>query len=206
MTTLAIATAAAASGRAVQVIEWCPPRRSGLVAAPTSELGPVDGGYWRRGGRGAAVVIDRRGDLEPVEWPTPPNPGCLRLADLGLRDSAQDLPVVLVCRATVPGIRLAEDVLSRMHMPLALAAVGPSRWAGQVKASVGAHVRELREQGRVVAIPLDRHLDVEGLTSGPLPKQVIEAGAHLVALLDAVLGGTRASAHFAPRNDTKGTP
>lgn len=205
-TALAIATAAATGGRTVQVIEWCPPQRSGLVAAATSELGPVDGGYWRRGGRGAAVVIDRRGELEPVEWPTPPNPGCLRLADLGLTDSAQDLPVVLVCRATVPGIRLAEHALSRLHAPLALAAVGPSRWPGQVTASAGGHVRQLREQGRLVAVPIDRRLDVEGLTSDPLPKQVIEAGAHLVALLDAARGGTPASAHSAPRNHKKGTP
>jgi hypothetical protein len=151
-------------------------------------------------------VIDRRGELEPVEWPTPPNPGCLRLADLGLTDSADDLPVVLVCRATVPGIRLAEYALSRLHAPLALAAVGPSRWPGQVTASAGVHVRQLREQGQVVAVPIDRHLDVEGLTSDPLPKQVIDAGAQLVALLDVALGGTPASAHSAPRNRKKGTP
>ena len=205
-TALAIATAAAERGRTVQVIEWSPPHRSGLVAAATSELGPVDGGYWRRGGRGAAVVIDRRCELDPVEWPTPPNPGCLRLVDLGLTVSAEDLPFVLVCRASVPGIRLAEHALSRLHVPLALATVGPTRWPGQVTASAGPHVRQLREQGRLVTVPLDRHLDVAGLTSDPLPKQVIEAGARLVALLEAALGVTPAAAHSAPRNRKRGTP
>lgn len=204
-TALAIATAAAAANCPVQLIEWCPLHRSGLVAVTTSELGLEDGGCWRRGGRGNGIVVYRRGEVEAADWPTPPNPACLRLADLGFSDCADSVPVVLVCRATVPGIRQAEHTLSRSQPPLALAAVGPSRWPGQVVASAGPHVRRLCEQGRVVTVPLDRRLDIAGLTSGPLPKQVVEAGARLLALLDTSVGRPTAPKRTVLWNHKKGT-
>lgn len=184
-TVLAIAASAAATGRAVQVIEWCLPARSGLVAAADSELGELDEGGWRRGRRGTAVVVDRPGERVPTVWPPPPQPGCLRLVDLGLADEADGCIAVLVCRATVPGIRLAERALSRMDRPAALAVVGSRSWPGSVVASAGEHVRRMRGQGRVVAVPLDRRLAVDGPTSDPLPKRVQEAGARLLALVDA---------------------
>jgi hypothetical protein len=207
---LAIAAAAAAAGRATHLIETAHPSRSGLVAAASAELGTDETGAWRRGIRRGTteITIDRRaGDDAPEDWPTLAAHGSgLVVVDLGLpraldRLRASGARVVLVCRPTVPGVRLVEQVLTTLGEHLvALAAVGPGRWPGAVTASQGQRLRALRAADAVVTVPRDRHLEVTGATNSPLPKPVTAAGRALLGLIDAAYPGDVAtSAHSAPR-------
>jgi hypothetical protein len=211
---LAIADAAAAAGRATHLIETAHPARSGLVATSSAELGTDPTGVWRRGVRRGTtdITIDRRaGEDAPEDWPTlAAHDSGLVVVDLGLpqalnRLHASGARVVLVCRPTVPGVRLVEQVLATLGDGLvALAAVGPSRWPGEVTASQGQRLRALRAADALVTVPRDRHLEVTGATNSPLPKSVTAAGRALLGLIDAAHpGDATTSAHSAPRR--KGT-
>jgi hypothetical protein len=187
---LAIADAGAETGQGVHLIEATPPYCSGMVAAASAELGCDADDSWRRGQRGN-VVIDRWATDAAIErWPSPPR-SChgATVVDLGLLDGRwSELPedlrcTVVVCRPTVPGIRLTEHLLGLLaEQPLAVAAIGPSRWPGEATAGLGPRLRALRDAGRVVAVPLDRHLGITGLTAEPLPRAVRAAGGALVQL------------------------
>jgi hypothetical protein len=191
---LAISDAAAADGRRVHLIDRAHPSRSGLVAAASEELGTDVTGAWRRGLR-SGVTIDRRAtDVIPGDWPTDPageSPGT-SVVDLGVPApdrlicrAANRVCVVIVCRPTVPGVRLTEQLLNQLaRQPVVVAAVGPSRWPGEVIASLGPRLRALRAAGRVIAVPTDRRLEVTGLTSSPLPKPVRSAGRSLLERID----------------------
>ena len=190
---LAISDAAAATDRRVHLVEAAPPRRSGLIAAASAELGTDAAGAWRRGSRDR-VTIDRRvADEEPGGWPVLPSSEepAVTVLDLGLpapenlvRLAADRTRTVVVCRPTVPGMRLAEHVLSQLaEQPVVVAVVGPARWSQAVKADCGPRLRELRSRGRVVRVPVDRRLQTAGLTGDRLPKTVVDAGRSLAALL-----------------------
>jgi hypothetical protein len=201
---LAIAEASASAGQRVQLLECAAPARSGLAAATSSELG-VDGGGWRRGRRGDRIEICRLAtsvaSIDDV--PTPPLPGGdvapaqLVIVDAGwpvhdvlgaqgwisqLVDAA--LPVI-VCRPTVRGVQQADQVLAAFACPVLIAATGPTRWTRTVTATCGLGLREARRSGRLVSVPVDRHLDVAGLTADPLPKLILAAGRRLAALVPA---------------------
>jgi hypothetical protein len=189
---LAISDAAAADDLPVHLIDTAHPARSGLVAAASEELGTDVTGAWRRGVR-SGVLIDRRAtDLAPAGWPVPPDGSALTVVDLGVAvpESLSGLAadracLIVVCRPTVPGVRLTEQLLGQLaHRPAAIAAIGPSRWPGEVTASLGPRFRALRAAGRVVPVPTDRRLQVTGLISSPLPKSVRSAGRQLLGLLD----------------------
>jgi hypothetical protein len=191
---LAISDAAAADGRRVHLIDKAHPSRSGLVAAASEELGTDVTGAWRRGLR-FGVIIDRRAtDVIPGDWPADPageGPG-LTVVDLGLpapdhlaRLGANRVRPVVVCRPTVPGVRLTEQLLEQLkRRPVVVAAVGSSRWPGEVTASLGPRLRALRAAGRVIPVPMDRRLQVTGLTSSPLPRPVRSAGRSLLGRID----------------------
>ena len=190
---LAISDAAAATDRRVHLVETAHPRRSGLIAAASAELGTDGAGAWRRGSRDR-VTIDRRvAEVEPGGWPVLSNnkEPAVTVLDLGLpapddldRLAADRTCTVVVCRPTVPGVRLTEHVLSQLaEQPVVMAVVGPVRWAQVVKANCGPRLRELRSQGRVVRVPIDRRLQTAGLTGDRLPRGVEAAGRSLVALL-----------------------
>lgn len=191
---LAIGDAAAADDLPAHLIDTAHPSRSGLVAAAFEELGTDVTGAWRRGLR-TGVTIDRRvADLAPTGWPVPPvgdGPG-VTVVDLGLavpehlsRPAADRALPIVVCRPTVPGVRLTEQLLGHLaHRPAAIAAIGPSRWPGEVTSSLGPRMRALRAAGRVVPVPTYRRLQVTGLVSSPLPKSVRSAGRQLLELLD----------------------
>lgn len=191
---LAISDAAAATGRRVHLVESVHPHRSGLVAAASAELGTDATGGWRRGSRGR-VTIDRRvADVAPGGWPVLPvgEEPAVTVLDLGLpapvnlaRLAADRSRTVVVCRPTVPGVRLVEHVLSQLaEQPVVVAAVGPRRWSGEVTASLGLRLRALRAAARVVTVPADRRLEVTGPTPGPLPKPVRAAARALLGLLE----------------------
>lgn len=217
---LALADAAAAAGRPSQVIEAAAPSRSGLVSAASRELDVDESGAWRRGSRPHAatsvpVTITRRaGERQPSGWPTVQAAGELLVAvDLGLvpTDAVADVAgklLVVVCRATIPGVRLTEQLLNRLaDSTVVVAMLGGRRWPGEVAASAGPRLRALRDAGRVVTVPLDGHLAVTGPTHVPLPKAVLAAGRALLGLIDAAgPGGVSApptTAQTAPRQ--KGT-
>jgi len=201
---LAIAEASASAGQRVQLVECAAPARSGLAAATSSELG-VDGGGWRRGRRGDRIEIRRLASRVASIDDVPPPPllcggvadGQLVIVDAGwpvhdvldaqgwisqLVDAA--LPVI-VCRATVRGVQQAEQVLAALACSVLIAATGPTRWTRTVTSSCGLGLREARRSGRLVSVPVDRHLDVAGLTADPLPKLILAAGRRLAALVPA---------------------
>lgn len=189
---LAISDAAAAAGRPVHLVETCGPSRSGLAAAASAELGLDHGQGWRRGSRGRITIDRRSGGSTGPAWPSPVGEDAITVVDLGLPSAeavglltAAGCRTVVVARATVPGMRHAEQLLGMLAgQPRALAVVGTSRWAGAVTASLGPLLRGLRADRGVVAVPLDRRLEVTGPTDAPLPKPVVAAGRALLELLD----------------------
>jgi hypothetical protein len=209
---LAIADAAAAAGRTTHLIEAAHPTRSGLVAAANAELGVDAGGAWRRGSRGQVTIDRRAGNATPSGWPALKTlDDGLVVVDLGLPtpDSLARLAIsrcriVVVCRPTVPGVRLAEQLLNSITGPVIIASVGSGKWPGEVNASLGPRLRELRAANAVVTVPADRRLEVTGPTNSPLPKPVATAGRSLLGLIDAAHSGVvAASAQSVPRR--KGT-
>jgi len=65
-------------------------------------------------------------------------------------------------------------------------------------------MRHLRDAGRIIPVPIDRHLEIAGLTTSPLPKPVLSAGRALLKLIDATSrGATTGVAQPAP--STKGS-
>ena len=207
--TVALALAeAAAAGRTTHLIEGADPTDSGLLAATTAELGTDPSGHWRRGTRGP-LTLDRRAHAgNPYAWPSGPT-GALTVLDPGGLGPApeHDTTCVVVCRASVPGLRHAETLLDQLPGErIALAVVGPSRWTGQVSASTGPRVRALREAHRVVTIPIDRGLETTGLTDRPLPKAVASSGRTLLRLLDDFDLNHPTATVTSPASTPKGTP
>ena len=207
---LLLADTLAATGTATRLIECADPCRSGIAAATDTELGEDPSG-WRRGRRGR-LEIDRPcqpltalDDLPAPRPVAPPATGpAVTVVDAGwpagdvltadswpthLITTAQ---VLVACRATVPGTRQVEQLLATLPKQAALvAALGPARWPGVVSASCGSQLRAIRASGHLVAVPVDRHLDVTGLTANRLPKQLATAGRDLAERLLPDLSTTR---------------
>jgi hypothetical protein len=219
---LAIADAAAGAGRPSQLIETAPASRSGLVSAASRELDVDATGAWRRGTRphpttAVHVTIDRRTeDRQPTAWPSTDSTirgELLVTVDLGMVAGdalvrAAGGPIVLVCRATIPGVRLTEQLLNRLdESPVVVAVLGGRRWPGEVTSSCGPRLGALRASGLVVTVPVDGHLAITGLTHTPLPKAVLGAGRELLGLLhSAQEAAASPTAHGALRSPKKGTP
>ena len=194
--TIALAVASAAGG-SVRILE-CRGTTSGLAAASTAELGPHPPG-WRRGIRGD-VLIERAGGLptrvDEVPLPSVPDrPLALTVLDLGwdLRHVLH-VPswigeqvktagvVVVVTRATIPGLLHLETTLSLLGQIRAVAAMLGSpcrRWSKAVWQSSGPTTKALDYSGRLVVIPHDSRLAAVGLDSRPLPRHLLGA-AHAI--------------------------
>lgn len=213
---LAVAEAAHALGVTVAVDEFAGPFASGLGLACDAELGADISGRWLVGRRGG-FTLRRLSDsgatianaVPPVgvhprltvvdtgwSWPAVSTHVVASRAATGLPAALRIAPLVLVCRATMPSLRRAEAVLAQAcvdlgpgHVPV-LAVLGPDRWPGEVLASVGPRVRLLRDQRRVVAVPLDKRLAVRGVTADPLPRRVTAAGRSLLQLFTPASAGT----------------
>lgn len=196
---VAMADAAAATGRRVHLVSCAGPQGCGLVAVPDVELGIDDSGAWRRGRRGGCIVVDRSSgsSRETASWPEPPFQPELTIVDACdlcsvLTAAAEAAPraVLLVCRATVPGLQQAERTLSDLtatSLPVLLASIGPRRTSGSVDSAMGPLLRELRRRGdRDVTVPVDRRLALTGPSAGPLPRAVAVAGRALLRHLDAL--------------------
>lgn len=190
---LAVADAAAATGRPTQLIEHAAPTASGLTAVTTTEHGTDTTASWRRGRRGPVIVYRRAGDDPPTAPPTQPDVGGgeLIIADLsGTRELELDLidahALLIVFRVSVPGAARAEALLARVGnpgVPLVAAAVGPRRWPRMIAAGAGPRLTELRRQGRVVPVPIDAALAITGLSPAPLATSIHTAGQTLLNAL-----------------------
>ncbi|CCG02422.1 hypothetical protein [Blastococcus saxobsidens] len=192
--TVALAVAEGlAEARRVQLVDYAGPLRSGLAAAPAIEMGAD--GDWRSGRRGRLDVV--RLTRNPADGDLPPLPEIddaarLAVVDAGwsltraLLDSPGSLAcgaMVVVTRVTVPGVRQTEQLLAAVDGEAAVAAVGPARWPRLVKVSCGPRLGELRSRGQMVPVPIDRRLQIAGLTGDRLPKPVAAAGRSLAALV-----------------------
>ena len=202
--TIALALASAAGGSA-RILE-CRGTTSGLAAASTAELGPHPSG-WRRGIRGD-VLLERAGGLltrvDEVPLPSVPDrPLALTVLDLGwdLRH-VLDVPswigeqvktagvVVVVTRATIPGLLHLETTLSLLGQIRAVAAMLGSpcrRWSKAVWQSSGPMTKALEDSGRLVVIPHDSRLAAVGLDSRPLPRQLLEAAHAILELAGSAM-------------------
>lgn len=210
-TTLALAVGSAAV-RPVRVVECGSVTTSGLAAASTAELGRHPAGWIQ--GRRDQVLLERaaKNCLDPtaIPHPAPADPltreeeeaprGTLTILDAGweatqllasgswLAEVITDAPeLVLVTRATVPGIRRLDGVLTLLASGgrvdgINVAVLGPRRkkWPRGLVAAGGPLARRLLEPERVVEIPEIAALAAAGLDSRPLPTPVIDAAQRLV--------------------------
>ena len=196
-TTVALALATVA-GRA-RVVETCGAAASGLAYTATAELGTAEHG-WLRGSRDA-VVVERRGDsiAAPDRLPTPARSD----VPVTIVDSSWDLAtvlaasgwlgawarsaptLVLVTRATIPGLRRLDAALALTGETRALAVtVGAKRWPRPVEQSAGAAVRRLAALGHIVMLPELPSLAISGLTPDPLPPAMTRPAMALLNLLE----------------------
>ena len=191
--------------RSARILE-CRGTTSGLAAASTAELGLHPSG-WRRGIRGD-VLLERAGGLptrvDEVPLPSVPDrPLALTVLDVGwdLRH-VLDVPswigeqvktagvVVVVTRATIPGLLHLETTLSLLGQIRAVAAMLGSpcrRWSKAVWQSSGPMTKALDDSGRLIVIPHDSRLAAVGLDSRPLPRQLLEAAHAILELTGSAM-------------------
>lgn len=200
-TTVALAMATAVDGRA-RVVECASASLSGLAAASTAELGADDHG-WVHGTRGHVQLFRAdgfRAAPDTVPTPSPTDTPVVTVVDIGsqlaqvlaghgwLTSVLADAPrVVVVTRATIPGLRRLESSLHQLDAERPVAAVlGPPhrRWPRAVTHSVGGLTGALIDSGRLVEIPEDRTLAIQGLTPDPLPTQLLTAAGVLLSHLE----------------------
>lgn len=201
--TIALALAAAVDGRA-RVVECCSVAASGLASASSAELGQMPGG-WMCSTRDT-VRIERCASraTAPSQVPLPvadPEVAWTFLDSswdldvvLGgggwLAQQAADLPaVVVVSRATIPGMRRLDAALDLVGQQRVVAVVvgAGRRWPRLVEQSASAAVRRLRAADRVVSVPWEATLALTGLTPDPLPVSVRAAGGKVLEITKGLL-------------------
>ena len=200
-TTVALALATAVEGRA-RVVECASASLSGLAAASTAELG-ADGHGWVHGTRDH-VQLDRadgvRTHPDAVPHPSSVDTPVVSVIDVGsqleqvlaghgwLTGLLTTAPtIVVVGRATVPGLRRLESALHLLDADSVIATVlGPPRrrWPRSVAHSAGGLTGALIASGRLVEVPEDRTLAVHGLTPDPLPTPLLTAAGVLLSHLE----------------------
>lgn len=186
--TSTVALLLAETFRRSRLVECAPGAGSGLAGASTAELGEADRG-WIEGKRGEVRIQRRRDQIEtPDELPRPLPcwPGAISVIDSSwslrrvlagngwLTELARSCPrVVLVTRATVPGLRQLEGDLALVEADRCWAVttgVGSHRWSRVVEHSMGPRTRQLRRAGRLVELPYSAALSQAGITTEPLPR------------------------------------
>jgi hypothetical protein len=184
---LALADRASNASEHVVIVDAAGLADSGLLTVAERDLPARDG--WAMGIRGA-VQVRRPLSVKASPGPAAPNDG-LVFVDAGCRDKAlvdsgDGSGVVLVCRATVPGLRSAEVALHRLGARgVVLAVVGARRLPNVVRGAAGLRVSELLATGRVVCFDQDRRLAVEGPDDRPLPRPLLASAGRVLDLLEA---------------------
>ncbi len=182
-----------------RVVECCSAAASGLAAVASADLGATSNG-WLQGSLGS-VLIERRSDpiVSPSDCPAP-SAGERRvtIVDCGgdvaalvsgegwLGDLVRREPVVvLVARPTVPGLRRLEAAAGLLGPDRVVAVlVGvEKRWPRHVEQTLGTASRTLRATGRLLGLPHDPTLAVQGLTSDPLPAPILAGCSSMLTLL-----------------------
>lgn len=171
-----------------RLVECAPGAGSGVAGASTAELGEAEHG-WIEGTRGEVRIQRRRDQIAtPDELPRPLScwPGAISVVDSwwGLRrvlaghgwlaELARSCPrVILVTRATVPGLRQLEGDLALVETDRCWAVttgIAPRRWSREADHSMGPRARQLRRSGRLVDLPYSSALALAGITMLPLPR------------------------------------
>ncbi len=210
---LTLADAAAAAGMRTRLVDLCRPEVSGLAAAADTELGVSADLRWQRGRRGMGqLVVDRdRGEADGQRPAGVYGELAGQLGDeLVVVDGASEaaaaagVGVVLVARATYPGLARLEAAINGWGAAVCAAAVvGTSRWGGQLASVAGPATGLARQAGRLALVPPDRQLELEGPSARPLPGKVLAAGRELFA---AVIGAAPVAAGgTCGADDGKGT-
>ena len=195
----AVALAIAEATTAARLIECCAQGDSGLVAAGLAELGETSG--WLRADRDA-VRLDRRADNNPFAVPTPlaSSGDETVVVDAGhdldvvgqtpwLRELLERADVILVCRATIPGLRRLEAKLAALDAlgrPVAAALViGPARkrWPKDLGSTLGRLTRGMDADGGLLTVAHDPSLAYHGIDTSPLPSDLQRAGEQIARQL-----------------------
>jgi len=206
--TLALADAADAAGVRARILDAAAPAWSGLLGATVTELGAAEG--WRRGRRGANVLIDRV--QEPVWVPAEvPAPRTVDGVDLTVLDagwtprelaaapqgawvaSARAAVEVLVTRPYGLALSQTEAALAELTDQLTaqrvvVVVVGAGRWSDREFASAGRLLRTAHEQEAVLFAPLLAAKALPGLGPDPLPKQLTNPSQHLLERITTITG------------------
>jgi hypothetical protein len=153
---VAVAEVRRGRGRRAHLVEWSDGVGSGLAGVAHAELGVGPSGLWRHGRRGD-LTVSRPVDVLPV---SPPDAGAgagVVVVDLGHLGPTAGVaatagrwpggPVVVVCRASAPGVRRAEVLLAALQLPVLVAVVRPSRWRVR-SGQPGPLLRQREEAGR----------------------------------------------------------
>jgi len=170
-----------------RLVECAPGAGSGLAGASTAELGEAAYG-WIEGTRGEVRIQRRRDQVatpDELPRPLPCWPGAISVVDSWwslrrvlagngwLAELARSCSrVVLVTRATVPGLRQLEGDLSLVEADRCWAVtigVASHRLSRVVEHSMGPRTRQLRRAGRLVVLPYSGALAQAGITTEPLP-------------------------------------
>ncbi|MBZ5735359.1 hypothetical protein K8Z61_12715 [Nocardioides sp. TRM66260-LWL] len=206
--TLALADAADCSGVRARILDAAAPAWSGLLGATVTELGAAEG--WRRGRRGANVLIDRV--QEPVWVPADvPAPRPVDGVDLTVLDagwtprelaaapqgawvaSARADVEVLVTRPYELALSQAEASLVELTDQLnservVVVVIGAGRWSDREFAGAGRLLRTAHEQEAVLFAPLLSAKALPGLGPDPLPKQLTNPSQHLLERITTITG------------------
>ncbi len=168
---------------------------SGLAGAAQREIGGRDD-RWRIGRRGA---ID-------IWWPAAPRISMRELPEIILSGTGPLVVdagwsdrqgigaerfgalfaasrVMVVCRASVPGVRRVELALEGLPGRPVVAAVGARRWPAAVVASWGPRLAQAVSEDRAVLIPSVRRVEVNGIDSEALPRSITGAATRVAGLL-----------------------
>jgi hypothetical protein len=206
---LSVAQAAGESGQSVRLLDCASAERSGLLTAVDAELG-VEPGGWRRGRRAQLPIyrvadvlvsaadvpapsVERVGQVEVTVVDSGWGATGVLSGDSWLAEASSSAALVLVARATIPALRQLEQVLATCPPGPVVAVQGPLRWNRSVRATAGPLLLAARAAGRVVMVPVDRHLGAAGITCAPLPKAVLEAGRQIFARASAAYPQTPAA-------------
>jgi hypothetical protein len=199
--TVALGIASAAED--ARVVECCTVAASSLAGASSAELGVSPNG-WVQGSRGP-VLVERRSDriAAPAQCPAPTtSTKALTVLDCGwdvdllvgddgwLGVTIRDVPAaVVVTRSTVPGMRRLEAVVGLVGLGRVCGVVVgvERRWPRPVEQALGPAGRALRAEGRLIGLPHDPTLAMEGLTPEPLPAPILAGCSAVLTLLEGNL-------------------
>ncbi|RNL62686.1 hypothetical protein EFK50_13105 [Nocardioides marmoriginsengisoli] len=191
----ALSDATGRSAREVHLIDGAPTERSGMLAATDRDMANA-GSSWRMGRRKAVRVFRPVHSMSPSDLPPlPPCGSALVVTDSGtdwrtltstpnpLWPPQEGVELVVVFRATVPGVRQVEGALAALPDNPHVVGVGSKRWPTPVAAAFGPRLGSAQSKDRVALFPADRHLELNGIDTEPFSKPLASAATELIELI-----------------------